>query len=304
MKRTLALVLAILLLSSALAELDIVCSIFPQYDFTRRIAGEYASVTQLLPAGMDSHEYEPSPREVLACDRADLFIYTDDEMEPWLSSIKGSLENVTLVRCADSIDLVALNEEWEKMSGEEEEEHEHEGHHHSYDAHIWLDPTLAVVMCENIASALCEKDPEHADTYKENCAALVSELNALDEKYTALFAAHPGCTLYFGGKFAYSHFLRRYNVDFVTAYSDCSDEGEPGMRVILEIVREISSASAKVIFTDEMSSGEVAEAIAEEAGCEVLLFHSCHNLTKKEEGLSYLELMDRNYDNIARALGE
>ena len=54
-KRTALLLIAFLMAFSACAELEIVCSLFPQYDFTRRIAGERANVTKLLPDGMDSH---------------------------------------------------------------------------------------------------------------------------------------------------------------------------------------------------------------------------------------------------------
>ena len=303
MKRIFCLLIALLCIS-ACAELNVVCSIFPQYDFTKFIAGDKAAVTQLLPAGMDSHEYEASPRDIISLNRADLFIYTDDELEQWLTAVKGSLDSVTLVRCAEGIDLEALNEEWEELHEDhEEEEHEHE-HEHAYDAHIWLDPTLASVMADNILSALCEKDPSNAAYYTENCEVLKNKLTELDEKFSALFAAHPDCTLYFGGKFAYSHFIRHYGVEFVTAYSGCSDDGEPSVRTIVHMLRGMRNSSAKVIFTDELSNGEIAKTIAAEADCEVLLFHTCHNLSKLDSGLTYFDIMEMNYTNIERALNE
>ena len=302
MKKTLCILLAALFLMSACAcaEMNIVCSIFPQYDFTRRIAGEYATVTKLLPPGMDSHEYEPSIRDILALDRADLFIYTDEELEQWLTNFSGSLTHVRCVRCAEGIDLMELNEQWELIEHHEgEEEH---GHEHAYDAHIWLDPTLAVVMCENIRDALIESDPEHAESYTMNCALLTQELTALDNDFTELFHEYPDAKLYFGGKFAYSHFLRHYGLNYLSAYDSCSDEGEPGARVIMNMVRELNAENASVIFTDEMSSVEVARAIAEETGCSVLLFHSCHNVSAQDESESYLSLMRMNYENIRSAL--
>lgn len=305
MKKILALLLALLFCTGcACAELDIACSIFPQYDFTLAIAGQYAAVTRLLPPGMDSHEYEPSVRDILALDRADLFIYTDEELEQWVKTFEGSLTHVKSIRCAEGIDLAALNEKWEEIEhhgGEEEHGHEHE-HEHAYDAHIWLDPTLAVVMAENIRDALIEADPAHEAEYTENCAVLVTGLTALDSDFTALFEQYPDAKLYFGGKFAYSHFLRHYHLDYLSAYDSCSDEGEPGARVIMNMVRELNAEKAAVIFTDEMSSGEVARAIAEETGCKVLLFHSCHNVSAEDENETYLSLMRKNYENIKTAL--
>lgn len=301
MKKALALILTLLLGLTACAELNIVCSIFPQYDFARFIAGDRANVSQLLPPGIDSHEYEASPRDILALDRADLFIYTDEELEQWVKNVKGSLSHVTLVRCADGIDLEELNEQWEEAH-EDAHEEEHHGHEHAYDAHIWLDPTLAMVMAQNIANALCELDPEGAEIYTANLSVLLDELAALDSEFTALFSGRHDAVLYFGGKFAYSHFLRHYGLEFVSAYSGCSDDGEPSVRDIVHILRDIRSTGAQVIFTDELSSGEIAGTIAAEAGIEVLLFHTCHNLSAQDSGKTYFDIMRMNLENISRAL--
>lgn len=289
--------------TDAPGKLKIVCSIFPQYDFTRRIAGEHAQVTQLLPPGMDSHEYEPSAKEILRLNDADLFIYTDDKLEGWVKNLKDGVKDVKLVRCADGIDLEALNEQWEQVENHEEAEtHGGHDHEHGYDAHIWLDPTLAIVMCENIRDALIAEDPAHGEEYTASCALLTAELSALDADFTALFSDYDGAELFFGGKFAYSHFIRHYGLRYLSAYSGCSDEGEPGARIIVEMTEHMKKEGVKVIFTDEMSSGEVARAIADATGAQVLLFHSCHNLSAEEAGKTYLDLMRMNYDNVRRAL--
>lgn len=300
LKRISLILLAFLLAFSASAELEIVCSLFPQYDFTRRIAGERANVSKLLPDGMDSHGYEPSPRDMVKCDMADLFIYTDDLLEGWVENLSGGLTNVKMIPCAKGIDLEALNEEWALSS---DHDHEHD-HGHSYDAHIWLDPTLAMVMCENILDALIEADPEGEAIYKSNCDALIQDLTTLDNAFSSLFENNKDKTLYFGGKFAYSHFLRRYMVSYETAYATCSDEGEPGIRTIVKIISEMNENGAQALFTDEMSSGEVAQAIANETGAKVLLFHTAHNLSSEDmaKNLSYIDIMYMNLENINLAL--
>ncbi len=301
LKRIFLLTLVFLLAFTSVAELEIVCSLFPQYDFTRRIAGERATVVKLLPDGMDSHGYEPSPRDMVKTDGADLFIYTDDVLEGWVKNLSGGLQNVKIVRCAEGIDLEKLNDEWEAAS---EHAHDHD-HTHSYDAHIWLDPTLSKIMCQNILNALIEADPEGEEVYRTNYDSLINELTALDEAFLKLFEESKDATLYFGGKFAYSHFLRRYAVNYVTAYATCSDEGEPGIRTIVRIISEMNDQGAKVLFTDEMSSGEVAHAIADETNADVLLFHTAHNLSKEDmdKNLTYFDIMYMNMENIKLALG-
>lgn len=287
--------------AGASAEINVVCSLFPQYDFARVIAGEHAKVTQLLPPGMDSHEYEPSARDMLSADEADLFIYTDQRLEGWVENIAGGLRNARMISAADGIDLEALNEQWNH------EEHDHGDHdhgEHAYDAHIWLDPALAIIMCENIRDALCEADAENSADYVANCTAYTAELRALDERIASALAGQTDVKLYFGGKFAYSHFLRRYGIAYVSAYADCSDEGEPGARRIVEMVEAMRDNAVKAIFTDEMSSGDVAEAIAKQTGARVLLFHTAHNLSAEDrkKGLTYLDIMNMNLENILAAL--
>ncbi|MBP5212922.1 MAG: zinc ABC transporter substrate-binding protein [Pyramidobacter sp.] len=284
-------------------KLTVVCSLYPVYDFTRRIAGSRAEVYQLLPPGADSHEYEPSVGDVVGSARADLFIYTDDEMEVWIGTIAGSLEKSKLLRCADGIDLEALNEQWEQIEHENEGEAEEE-HEHKYDAHIWLDPTLAAVMCENIRDGLIAVDPDHAEEYRANCLVLTQELNQLDQRFQALFNAHLGATLYFGGRFAYSHFIRHYGVRYLSAFDGCGEEEEVNLSRLIGITRQMGEEKARYVFTDEMSNGLVAQEISRSTGAEILLFHSGHTVSEKEKGMSFIELMQKNYDSVAKALGE
>ena len=285
--------------------LQVVCSLFPVYSFARSIAGEYAQVSLLLPPGMDSHDYEPSAGDMAASDKADLFIYTDDQLETWISVLRGGFSHVKLVRCAEGIDLEALNEEWEK-TGENHTEAEghHSGHEHKYDAHIWLDPTLAIKMCENIRDALSEADNAHSEQYALSCKSLCDEIRQLDTDFQALFSAHPDAVLYFGGKFAYSHFLRHYGVKYDSAYDDCSDEGEPGLGAVVRIINAMKAGGGRVIFTDELSSGQIASEIARETGAEVRLFHTCHSVSAEESGKTYLDIMRQNLQVIGEALGK
>ena len=285
--------------------LTVICSIYPVYDFTRQIAHGHADVYQMLPKGMDSHDYEPSVGDMVAASRADLFIYTDDEMETWIGGIKGSLGEEKLFRCAGGIDLEALNEEWERIEheneGEDEEEHHHE---HKYDAHIWLDPTLAVIMCENIRDRLIALDPANSDDYTSACLALTDEIMALDADFEALFQAHPQAVLCFGGSFSYSHFIRRYGVKYLSAYDGCGENEEVNLGRLIGITRLMQDTGAKYVFTDELSDGLIAGEISRKTGARILLFHSCHTVSGSDAASSYTDLMRRNYDNVRRALGE
>ena len=75
-------------------KVTIIATLFPQYDFARQIAGEYANVVLLLPPGMESHSYDPSPADIIAIQNADIFLYTGESMENWAADIMEGIEEI------------------------------------------------------------------------------------------------------------------------------------------------------------------------------------------------------------------
>ena len=109
----------------------VIATLFPQYDFARQVGGEYVEVSLLLPPGTESHSFEPTMQDMAAIQRADLFVYTGPEMEPWAETILSAVDqsSVLVVNCSEGVELRP------EEDGDEEEEHEDEGHHHAYDPH-------------------------------------------------------------------------------------------------------------------------------------------------------------------------
>ncbi|MCL1964248.1 MAG: zinc ABC transporter substrate-binding protein [Firmicutes bacterium] len=132
MKKLLSLVLLMMMLASlypgaSLAEaskLKVVTTIFPPYDFVRAIAGDAVELTMLLPPGSESHSFEPTPRDIIAIQNCDVFIYTGGEADVWVDRILASMDtsNMTLLPMLDMVDAV----EEVIVEGMEEEEDAHE----------------------------------------------------------------------------------------------------------------------------------------------------------------------------------
>ena len=133
------------------AELDenkllIVTTLFPQYDFAKQIAGDKAEVVLLLSPGVESHDFEPTPSDIILINKADLFIYTGDEMEPWVVTILDSIDNqeLNVLDVSEGIELICEEENHEhnhvhdetEVTDEDEHDHEEsemtddEEHHH------------------------------------------------------------------------------------------------------------------------------------------------------------------------------
>lgn len=121
-------------------KLKVMTTLFPYYDFARAVIGDIDDIDlQLLVSpGQDDHSFEPTPKDVVAINQADLFIYNGGSIENWVDTVIDSLDNKSQqqMRMMDEIGQ-------ERLLGEEEEEgvfavsnhdHEHEdSHSHSQD---------------------------------------------------------------------------------------------------------------------------------------------------------------------------
>ena len=247
-------------------KLQIVTTLFPQYDFARVIGGDKVDVTLLLPAGMESHSYEPTPADIIKINKADLFIYTGESMEQWAHSIIESVDNneVYVLDVSKNVPLLAPNSTVEDNHDHEDEDHDHDvdtdhnhedenhnhdaeveaghehsegdGHSHAYDPHIWTSPKNAMIMVNNILEALCEVDPENADYYKDNANTYLAELEGLDHELEDVVGNAKRDTIYHGGRFAMQYLTNQYGINYVSA----PFEAEPSAALVAQMIKAVS----------------------------------------------------------------
>ncbi|MCK7467419.1 MAG: zinc ABC transporter substrate-binding protein [Desulfosudis oleivorans] len=76
-------------------KLKVIATIFPIYDFARNIGGDKINATMLLPPGTDAHHYELKPKDIINVGKADIFLFTNFEMEQWAYKIINAAEKNT-----------------------------------------------------------------------------------------------------------------------------------------------------------------------------------------------------------------
>lgn len=300
-KRIMMFVLALMLLcGSALAEnLTVVATNFPCYDLARQIAGEQAEVKMLIRPGTEVHSFEPSPSDILAIGNADLFVYIGGESDAWADDILDSFgaDVPQTVRLMD--DVVAV-----KTEHEHEEEHEHDAHHSDLDEHIWTSPKNTLLMLRAVENALCEIQPENADSFHVNADAYALEIEAIDQKLESIVANGQRDTLVFADRFPFVYLVNDYHLNYVAAFASCTSETEPSAQTMVQLIQTIAQIKAPVVYTIEMSTGTIAKTIAEETGVEILTLHSAQTVTQEEfeAGETYVSLMQKNLDAIEKGL--
>ncbi len=296
--------------------LKVVATLFPQYDFAREIAGDKAEITLLLPPGAEAHSFEPTPADIIKINKADLFIYTGPDMENWAQRIIDGLDNpdIIILNASQGINLASgepcPDSNCQQQNGDESTGHSHEpdislGEDHPLnDPHIWTSPLIAGEIVENIAEALCVADPQNREYFQENKRAYQRKLNDLDQSFKAVIKAGKRNKMVFGSSFAFYYFTSHYGLDVLAAYDSCSSHTEPSVKRIAEIIDTVKKEGIPVIYYDGLTEPKIAAAISEATGAKMLLFHSCHNLSKeeKENGASYLSLMEQNLENLKQGL--
>lgn len=279
-------------------KLNIVATLFPQYDFTREIVGDKANVTLLLPCGVDSHSFDPSISDVMKMDNADLLVYTGENMETWAKTfIDASDGNCRIVDVSKDISLIAPGDDGE-------DGHEDEKENHNADPHIWTSVENAEKIVRTICGAVCELDAENAQFYKENAEIYIDKLSSLDNDFKKCVENAVHKKIYVAGKFSLAYFVKEYGLSYLSLYDSCSESSEPSPKRLNLMINEINENNIKVVFYPELSDTKIADSICEKTSACAKVFHSCHNLSKKdfEDGETYLSLMQKNLENLEEAL--
>lgn len=276
----------------------VVCTLFPQYDFVREIAGDKVDAVLLPDPGETGHGFEPDTGEKRSIKNAALFVYTSDVMEPWagpvIDAIGRSKINALAAFSSVSIEYYhAVNAE----TGEEEL---------APDPHAWVSPDNAVEAVESITQALSKIDSANAAFYRTNADEYIRKLRALDRGFQDAVQSGKRKTVVFADGFACRYFVKHYTLGFLAAESACNgDSTQPQATDTEKIITAIEKQRYPVIFYSEFSDRKTADEISEATGAVALLFHTCHNVTEaeREGGATYLSLMEDNLKNLKTALG-
>jgi len=293
-------------------KIKVVASFYPMYEFTKQIAGEHADVSVLVPSGTEPHDWEPTAKDVAEISKARLFVYNGAGFETWVDAVLDSAknDNLTVVEATKGLELLKGSQHEHEHEGAHEgehkddahaDEHGHEADKNATDPHVWLDPLLVQEEVKAIADALIKADPAHADAYKQNLAAYLSKLQALDQEFQALKNAKR--KEFVTAHTAFAYLANRYGLEQI-AISGLSPEQEPTATEMQEVVEEAKKHNVKTIFFETLVSPKVAEAVAREVGAKTDVLNPLEGLTEEEQqqGLDYISVMKKNLQALQTEL--
>lgn len=266
--------------------LFVVATFFPLADWARTIGFDEVSVAQIVPDGVEPHEYDPSPRDVEQLLSADVILINGGGVDAWAEDLIPDAEaaGAFVVRMSDVVPFLETGE-----GG-------------GVDPHAWLDIARVQEMVRAIAEAFILKDESHLVTYATNADKFRTELSELDTAFSETLASCEKNTILVAHD-AFHYWELRYNVD-IESITGISPELEPSVQDLARLIKEAKELDITTVFFESPASTAVATTIAEEIGASVDVLYPLEGRTEEQiaAGGTYTEIMKENLLALSRAL--
>jgi zinc transport system substrate-binding protein len=269
----------------------VAANFYPIYEAAVRVGGDRARVSDLTPPGVEPHDLELSSKQIDQILDADVVVYLGRGFQPAVeAAVKqrhGALNVDLLAGLASQLRSGASGE---ALRG-------------GADPHVWLDPTLMARVVIEIRDAFDKADPSGAGAYRQQSSAYLAELDGLDRQFRTglktcarriIVTAHA----------AFGYLAARYGL-VQEAIAGLSPEAEPNPKHLAELADLVRRDGVTTIFTEELVSPRVADALAREAGVRTAVLNPLEGLTAQEldRGQNYITVMGANLKVLRAALG-
>lgn len=273
-------------------------------DMTRQVAGDAASVTQLLQPNTSAHSFDPSPADLLALGDAQVLVMNGGGLESWLDgAVDASGFDGTVITAEASITADAPIGHDGEHDGDE---HEHD--HGGVDPHFWTSIRNSIEIVDAIAEGLAEADPANSTGYRANAADYIKRLQRLDEWATAQFDRLPAAErLLVSNHNSLGWFNADYDITFVGAvFPSFDDNAELAAGDMNALIARIRESGARTVFAEASLSPDAARTIAKEAGVRVLAGDEAlfvDSLAPSGPAATYIGAQVHNVTMIMRGFG-
>lgn len=249
---TLISVLALSLSSSlAYAKFKVVTTFTIIQDMAQNIAGDAATVESITKPGAEIHDYEPTPKDIVKAQSADLVLWNGLNLERWFEKFFQNVKDKPAVVVTDGIEPISI----------------HEGPYTGNpNPHAWMSPSNALIYIENIKNALVKYDPQNKETYEKNAALYAQKIKELDKPLREKLAQVPEAQRWLvTSEGAFSYLTRDYG--FKEAYLwPINAEQQSTPQQVRKVIETVKANNIPVVFSESTISPKPAKQVAKETG--------------------------------------
>jgi zinc transport system substrate-binding protein len=261
-------------------KINVFVSILPQQYFVQQVGLDLVNVHVLVGPGQNPATYEPTPQQMVALSRADIYFMIGVPFESaWIDKVKLNNKELTIVECCESI------------SNLDNHDHSHE-HNTIYDPHVWTSPKKVIKIADLIKHSLVELDENNADKYEAAAKTFMNKLQLLDEtiknktanlKNRTLIVSHP----------SWSYFADEYGFSQVSIEQEGKEIQASSMVKLIKFAKE---RKVKAVFVQPQFNDRAANVVANELDANVLKLDPL--------ALNYIENMNKITDNLVKGLSD
>lgn len=265
-------------ISSNNTNLKIFTSFYPIYDFVKKIGKDRMDVSSIVPAGIEPHDFEPTAKQIIELQKADVIFINGVGFESWINK----MGNVTVVDLSKDLPDEILGS--------------------TSDPHIWLDPILVKTYSKTIFEKLISLDPQNTDYYADNFNEFNNKLELLNLDISKNLT---NCDLddFIAFHDAFGYFAKRYGLT-QHSISGSSPEADINPQRIADAIKLSEELGVNIIFSEDNIEPRLSNTIANEVGGKVLILSPIEMITQEEQALNkdYFSKMYDNLDNLKIAL--
>ena len=259
-------------------------------DMTRNVAGDAAIVESITKAGAEIHGYQPTPRDIIRAQDADLILWNGLNLELWFEQFFANLSDVPSATLSDGIEPMSIS------SGE------YEG---KPNPHAWMGLETALIYVDNIRAAFMEHDPDNAATYEANAAAYKAEITATIAPLRDRIMSVPQAQRWLVScEGAFSYLVRDFEMNELYLWPINADAtGTP--QQVRRVIDGVRDNNIPAVFCESTVSQAPAEQVARETGATYAGVLYVDSLTEADGPVpTYLDLLRVTAETIAEGLTE
>jgi zinc/manganese transport system substrate-binding protein/manganese/iron transport system substrate-binding protein len=245
-------------------------------DFVRQVAGDRAVVHALVPAGVDSHTFDPSPGDAVRVSQADLLVMNGLGLDEWLQAFieqagAGDVPLVELAEDLEGVDYLEGDEHHDDDEHLDEEEGHDEGEdEHAYNPHLWMNVQYARLYVERLANELSAVDADGEAEYRANADIYDKQLTELDGWIRQQIGQLPSDERQVVSfHHAFPYFAAAYGMEIVGVLVEVPGR-EPSAGEIAELIDAIRESGARLILAEAQFSDQLAQTLAAETDARVV----------------------------------
>ncbi|MGC7589989.1 metal ABC transporter substrate-binding protein [Bisgaard Taxon 46] len=253
--RRLAVILSAIVLgistSPAFAKFKVVTTFTVIQDIAQNVAGDAAVVESITKPGAEIHDYEPTPKDIVKAQNADLVLWNGLNLERWFEQFFQNVKDKPAVVVTEGITPISIYEGPYKDAP---------------NPHAWMSTSNALIYIENIKNALVKYDPKNADVYVKNAENYANKIKKLDQPLREKLAKIPeGQRWLVTSEGAFSYLAKDYGLQEAYLWPiNAEEQGTPQqVRNVIETVRK---NNIPVVFSESTISPKPAKQVAKETG--------------------------------------